>query len=165
MTLRIHTVNPEDAVEAAFFRIQNTRMADVPILNPALTVQAVDFQCWQGHWLGVVITPWCMSILLLPGMTQNWQMVDENRRRFIKFPAGDFAFLGAFEPELGHYQSCALFSPMNQFASQAEAVMTARASIIGLLSVSATSPVKPAPDKVTKPSVVSRRGFFALRQS
>ena len=42
-------------------------MADVPILNPVLSVEAVDFQHWKGHWLGVVITPWCMSMLLVPG--------------------------------------------------------------------------------------------------
>lgn len=165
MSLRIHATNPEDAVEATFFRIQSTRMADVPILNRSLTVQAVDFQRWQGHWLGVVIAPWCMSILLLPGTTQNWQMVDENQRRFIKFPAGDFAFLGAFEPELGHYQSCALFSPMDKFVSQTEAVMTARASMIGLLTAPAAPTMKPVSDKVTKSAVVSRRGFFALHKS
>ena len=33
------------------------RMHDVPILNPALNVEAVDFQRWQRHWLGVLVTP------------------------------------------------------------------------------------------------------------
>ncbi|MDI1246443.1 MAG: [NiFe]-hydrogenase assembly chaperone HybE, partial [Rhodoferax sp.] len=114
MTLRVHTPNPEEAVAAAFFRIQQTSMAGVPILNPALSVEAIDFQPWQGHWLGMVVTPWCMSLMLLPGNLQGWVSVGVNKRRFIKFPAGDFAFLGGQEDELGEYQSCSLFSPMNK---------------------------------------------------
>lgn len=165
MGFQVHADNPEVAVEAAFLRIQNTRMAGLPILNPEIAVQAVDFQRWQGHWLGVVIAPWCMSVLLLPGSSENWQVVDENQRRFIKFPAGDFAFLGNTETELGHYQSCALFSPMDKFASQREALMTARASLIGLLSV----PPQPSAPSVAEPPkskpALSRRGFFTLRKS
>ena len=57
MNFRIHDASPADAVEQAFFRIQSDQMADVPILNPALNVEAVDFQRWQGHWLGIVVTP------------------------------------------------------------------------------------------------------------
>lgn len=167
MTLQVHRHNPEEAVAAAFFRIQQTSMADVPILNPALSVEAIDFQRWQGQWLGMVITPWCMSLTLLPGNPQGWVSVGVNKRRFIKFPAGDFAFLSGHEEELGEYQSCSLFSPMNKFSSQFEAVQTARAALIGLL----TEPV-PASDKTTEPAsknstqnkVVSRRGFFALRK-
>lgn len=165
MSFQVHADNPEQAVEAAFLRIQHTRMAGLPILNSEIAVQAVDFQRWQGHWLGVVIAPWCMSVLLLPGSNENWQVVDENQRRFIKFPAGDFAFLGNTEPELGHYQSCALFSPMDKFASQREALMTARASLIGLLS----APPQPGAPSVTEPVKkkpnLSRRSFFTLLKS
>lgn len=160
MSFRVHTVNPCDAVEAAFFRIEQTRMAGVPIRNPALRVEAVNFQRWQGHWLGVVITPWCMSVLLLPGRTEGWQTVAENQRRFVKFPAGDFVFLGNDEAELGHYQSCALFSPMDKFAAQADARAVAQASIGGLLT-SPPAPVLDEPLETSQKKGVSRRGFFA----
>ena len=162
MSFRIHGDSPMELVEEAFFRIQREQMADVPILNAALNVEAVDFQRWQGHWLGVVITPWCMSILLLPGSQEDWISAGQNKRRFVKFPAGVFAFLGGVEPELGEYQSCSLFSPMERFPTQREATQTARASLIGLLSAPAT---KSAPDEekpVDKPSL-SRRRFFAMR--
>ena len=42
MTFRIHTQIPADAVEQAFFRVQQERMADVPILNLALSVEAAE---------------------------------------------------------------------------------------------------------------------------
>jgi [NiFe] hydrogenase assembly HybE family chaperone len=163
MNFRIHDTSPADAVEDAFFRIQRDHMADVPILNPALSVEAVDFQRWQGHWLGIVVTPWCMSMLLVPGATDNWISTGENKRRFVKFPAGDFAFLGSEEAELGEYQSCPLFSPMGKFTSQSEATMTARASLIALLTdPQASRPESKAEKKTGEPSL-SRRRFLALR--
>lgn len=167
MTLRVHAVNPEEAVETAFFRIQQTSMAGVPILNQALSVQAIDFQRWQGHWLGMVVTPWCMSLTLVPGSGDNWTSVAVNQRRFVKFPASDFAFLGGDEEELGEYQSCSLFSPMGKFSSQFEAVQTARAALIGLLTAPAQKEamaIDTAAQEVKQGKVISRRGFFALRK-
>jgi [NiFe] hydrogenase assembly HybE family chaperone len=165
VTFRVHQGDPADAVEEAFFRIQRECMADVPILNPALSVEAIDFQRWQGHWLGIVVTPWCMSVLLVPGCTDNWISTGENRRRFITFPAGNFAFLGSDEAELGEYQSCSLFSPMERFATQSQASMTARASMVGLLT-----PVKPTeaaakPERNADQPSLSRRRFFTLPKS
>ena len=162
MNFRIHDASPADAVEQAFFRIQSDQMADVPILNPALNVEAVDFQRWQGHWLGIVVTPWCMSLLLVPGCAENWVSTGDNKRRFVRFPAGDFAFLGSAEEELGEYQSCPLFSPMGQFATQYEATMTARASLVALLTDKAVARQAAAPPPSGQPSL-SRRRFLAIR--
>jgi len=163
MNFRIHDTSPAEAVEEAFFRIQREQMADVPILNPALAVEAVDFQRWQGHWLGIVVTPWCMSMLLIPGSTENWISTGENKRRFVKFPAGDFAFLGSEEVELGEYQSCPLFSPMGKFSTQSEATMTARASMITLLTFPQQAQATPKTEKQGDEPSLSRRRFLALR--
>jgi [NiFe] hydrogenase assembly HybE family chaperone len=163
MNFRIHQISPAEAVEEAFFRIQREQMADVPILNPALAVEAVDFQRWQGHWLGIVVTPWCMSMLLLPGSADNWVSTGENKRRFVRFPAGDFAFLGSEEVELGEYQSCPLFSPMGKFSSQSEATMTARASLIALLTSPASAADSGRPEKAAGEPSLSRRRFLAMR--
>lgn len=155
---RIHETNPADAVEQAFFRVLRERMADVPVCNHALSVEAVDFQRWNGHWLGVVVTPWCMSVLLVPGKADDWETAGDNQRRFVRFPVGDFALLGSDEEELGEFQSCSLFSPMAQFENQAQAVMTARAALIALLN----PPAEPAPEKekpADEPSQ-SRRRFL-----
>ena len=76
-------------MEQTYFRVFQQRMADVPILNPALSVEAIDFQRWQGHWLGIVVTPWCMSVLLVPGSTDNWVWTGENKRRFVRFACND----------------------------------------------------------------------------
>ncbi|OHC66231.1 MAG: hypothetical protein A2040_09035 [Rhodocyclales bacterium GWA2_65_19] len=163
MTFRIHDCDPAEAVEEAFFRIQREQMADVPILNAALSVEAVDFQRWQGHWLGVVVTPWCMSMLLVPGKAEGWVSTGENKRRFVRFPAGNFAFLGSAEAELGEYQSCPLFSPMGQFSSQSAATLTARASLVALLTSAQQAAASPKTQKPLGEPSLSRRRFLALR--
>ncbi len=177
---RVHAHNPSELVEQTFFRVYQERMADVPILNAALSVEAIDFQRWQGHWLGIVVTPWCMSVLLVPGSAENWVWTGENKRRFVTFPAGEFAFLGSEEAELGEFQSCSLFSPMGKFTSQVEAAMTARASMVALLTAAPASKASAAQPSVadTTPAAqklpvtasaatdrpaLSRRGFFSLR--
>jgi len=158
---QVHRQDPSDAVEQAYFRIQQERMAGVPIVNPALRVEAVDFQRWQGHWLGVVITPWCMSVLLVPGRDGGWTSARDNQRRFVKFPYGDLAFLGGDEPELGEFQSCALFSPMDKFSAQAQALATARASMLALLAPPpAVQAIAPPVDRQA-----SRRRFLRLGES
>lgn len=158
---RIHETSPAEAVEEAYSRIFVERMASVPVHNNILSVEAVDFQRWQGHWLGVAITPWCMNVLLVPGKSGDWESVGDNQRRFVKFPAGDFAFLGSDEPDLGEFQSCALFSPMSKFTSQSQAVMTARASLIAMLHPAVQSP--PVEEKPADQPSLSRRRFLTLR--
>jgi [NiFe] hydrogenase assembly HybE family chaperone len=163
MNFRCHDTSPADLVEEAFFRIQREQMADVPILNSALAVEAVDFQRWQGHWLGIVVTPWCMSLLLVPGSAEGWISTGENKRRFVRFPAGDFAFLGSAEGELGEYQSCPLFSPMGQFSTQSEATMTARAALVAMLTTPQQAEAAAKPPQPDHEPSLSRRRFLALR--
>ncbi|GIK26718.1 MAG: hypothetical protein BroJett006_29640 [Betaproteobacteria bacterium] len=133
-TLRIHAEDPSRLLEAAFRRIQVETMADVPILNPALSVEAIGFARRQDHWLGIVVTPWFMNLVLVPGVAESWQSVAPGLRLFRKFPSGDFAFLGSDEPEVGEFQSCSLFSPMAQFADQAGAREVALAALEALQS-------------------------------
>ena len=160
---RPHLTCPAELVETTYFRIYRDRLADVPMHNPALCVEAVDFQIWQGHWLGVLVAPWCMSILLLPGKADGWETPGDNERRFVQFPVGPMAFLGNHEPDLGEFQSCALFANMAQFTTQAEAVQAARAALLALFK----DPNKPPPPARAEQPVrnpqLSRRQLFGLK--
>jgi len=127
--LRIHDRDPSPLLEAAFVRIERDQMAGVPILNPALRVQAVDFTRWQGQWLGALVTPWFLNLVLVPGHAPGWHAASGERRVFHRFGAGDFAFLGGSEVEVGEFQSCSLVSPMAGFARQSDACATARAAL------------------------------------
>ena len=53
------------------------RMAGVPILNPALSVQTVDFSPWRGHWLGALVTPWFINLVVMPLDPAAWRSAPE----------------------------------------------------------------------------------------
>ena len=123
---------PASALERRFNAILLHKMRDVPMVNPALRVQAVGFRPWAEHWLGVLVTPWFMNLLLLPRNEDAWQPVPERESRHFVFPAGVFEFIGTQDAELGNYLACSLFSPMFEFADHAAAQATAEAALAAL---------------------------------
>jgi len=123
----------EERLEAIYTTIQKERMADIPILNPRLQVRAVGFREWEGHRLGVLVTPWFMNILLLPGEDGEWSTLACGEKVTQRLPSGVYEFIVGEEVDLGHYQMCSLFSPMFEFEDQAAALATARAVMDGVL--------------------------------
>lgn len=127
-----------NALAFLYQKIATTRMRGIPLLNPALGVEAVGFdqvECGatddpgridkvQAAAIGVLITPWFMNLVWLP-----LQQLDYTARVGCKFPryvgSKCFEFIGAHEPEIGGYESCSLFSPVFVFEDHATAVATA----------------------------------------
>ncbi|AOW14734.1 hypothetical protein LPB72_04725 [Hydrogenophaga crassostreae] len=144
---------------AHFVRIQNERMVGIPILNSVLSVEAVGF-AWadpapegavpMGE--GVLITPWFMSLLRLPA--QVLPHCNQIGRKFVRdFGSERFDFIGAHDPAIGYHETCALFSPMQGFDSQARAIETAQEA----LALTRPPPAMPVPTCEPMPS---RRTFF-----
>jgi [NiFe] hydrogenase assembly HybE family chaperone len=124
--------SPAPALEAVFRAIAGNQMRDMPMVNPVLSVEAVGFRPWHEHWLGILITPWFMNLMLMPRQHDKWRAFAERATRHHVFPAGVFEFIGAREAVLGDYQACSLFSPMFEFAEQAGARATAIAALDAL---------------------------------
>ena len=124
--------SPAGALEAAFGSILLHRMRDVPVLNHALAVEAVGFRPWGDHWLGILITPWFMNLMLMPRTCAKWQPIAAGVSRHYVFPAGVFEFIGGHDPAVGDYQACSLFSPMFDFATGRGAHDTAVAALAAL---------------------------------
>jgi len=122
------TENPTAVVEAAFRAVYKERMQNLPFVNPVLKVEAVDVLFWNGHWLGVLITPWCMNLILLPADAEAWPTLRAGEKSEQMFPAGIFEFVAGREPALGEYLTCSLFSPMFEFADHETARLTAAAA-------------------------------------
>lgn len=95
-------------------------MHDLPIVNRALKVEAVGFDEYKGHQLGVLITPWFMNLILLPG-TDNWSSNSQGDSTNIDFPAGRIEFAVSHDNILGTYLSAVLFRGVAEFADQAAA--------------------------------------------
>jgi [NiFe] hydrogenase assembly HybE family chaperone len=144
-------------IEAAFERVARTGMAGMPFLNPALRVEAVGFRVWEGHWLGVLVTPWSINILLLP-RSGEWPHLAAGAERFVELPAGRYRFVSGRDADLGEYHSCSLFSPALEFADHAAARATAAAALDVLLDTGTAQQPKVA-------HAFSRRDFLRGRLS
>ncbi len=122
-----------EGLEKVFETIHEERMQDVPVLNPQLLVQAVGFRHWEGHCLGVLITPWFINLMLLPEEGSAWDELRVGEKVFQRFPSGVYEFTVGAEQGIGRYQMCSLFSPVFQFEDQEAAVATAVASLEALM--------------------------------
>lgn len=161
-------------LEADFREIYNGKMRDVPLCNPSLHVQAVGFQVWQGHYLGVLVAPWFMNLVLLAGPDDTWAGLNAGAKELIGFPSGQYEFIHNAREQVGGYKACSLFSPMNDFNSQLQAVDVARAVIVGLFNPDAlerldedATPITPEtatpqaqPPKLQKARPLERRAFI-----
>lgn len=121
----------------AFRDIQQRRMGGVPVLNPRLAVACVGFRPWQGMQLGVLLTPWFMNLVLLPGHgdadAKDLASLRPGRKVTYRFPSGNYEFIVGDEAAVGRYLACSLFSPVFEFEDQAAALATAEAVMEGLM--------------------------------
>lgn len=117
---------------AATFAAAAARMEGLAFVNPRLAVEAVRFAAWNGHWLGVLVTPWFMNLVLAPRDPSAWASLHLGGKRHFTFPAGDYEFIGARDAAGGEFAMCSLFSPVLEFASQAQAVEVATHALAAL---------------------------------
>jgi [NiFe] hydrogenase assembly HybE family chaperone len=125
--------DPSAALEATYRRVAETRMRGLPFVNPALEVEAVGFAPWEGRWLGVMVTPWFINLVLAPLDPSAWHSLLQGEKLRYRFPAGDYPFIGAVEPGVGEFQTCSLFSPVLEFEDQPTARFVAAHARAALL--------------------------------
>lgn len=146
-------------LETVFRRIADTRMAGLPILNPALTVEAIGFRDWNGERFGVLVTPWFMNLICLPG--SDTDLADASPH-FRTLPGGEFEFLASEEKDIGAFLSCSLISPMADFADMAAARAVAGEVMSQLFKTpDAPAPLAPVGVRARLEQPVSRRAFFS----
>ena len=142
---------------ARFDEIARTRMAGVPVANPALRVEAIGFSLQaeaDGTKVaaGILLTPWFMSLVRLPlhcetGMAGAGQVQQHAFGRQV------FEFIGGHEALLGAYAACSLFSPMFEFADQD----SARAMALAVLEQLQPQTPPPAPNLAARRCTSTRQ--------
>jgi [NiFe] hydrogenase assembly HybE family chaperone len=137
--------NPAHRVCQAFERIQAERMAGLPLLNEALRVELVGFLDWGDRHVGVLITPWCVNLMVLPQSNSDWRPPEEGVWRYECFPGMELQLLGGQEPDIGIYAFRSLLSPVTGYDNQDSVRAVAREVLKQLLST-------PGPDADAAPS-------------
>lgn len=150
-----------------FRGIERDRMAGVPVLNPALQVEAVGFEPAfdpavvepasgsDVEAVGILVTPWFMNLVAMP-LERGDDVAGVGVSRTRPVGSENFDFIGGHEPAFGSYAACSLFSPMFEFVDQASAVATARAVLTTLRVPVAALEQTPSP---------ARRSFLLGRSS
>lgn len=150
--------NPVNDLLACFMEADG-RIKGLPIYNDSLTVEARPFLGWQAMQIGVVITPWCMNLILLPSPDEEtaWDGLREGQEIDHVLPCGRVRFVVGDDGRGGLYQMCSLFSPMDDFATQDSARAVADETLSAVLK--APEAEKEA-EKPTSAKDVSRRDLF-----
>ncbi len=148
--LRIHTETPAQFFADGFTHIAKTRMAGLPICRPDITVEALEFQRFGKHWLGVVVTPWSILVILACGDKESWPATRAGVVRDITLPAGDFSFLGIDDPDLGEYLACSLMSPLDKVPDQPSAKAVAISALRLMLRSDLPAPAEEPGTPLTK---------------
>ncbi len=152
--------DPTAFLEAHYRHVWETRMHDLPFVNTALSVEAIGFQRLDGDWLGVVITPWFLNLLLVSGGGELWGDIPAGERRYLSLPCGTMQFIADDDPDIGPYQYCPLIAPVSNLPDMAMARHVAVDAIKTVFSVPATVPEAVPQAPVVEKTEVSRRGFF-----
>jgi [NiFe] hydrogenase assembly HybE family chaperone len=128
--------------------ISETRMQGLPIVNDKLGVETVGFRDWQGHRLGVLITPWFMNLIALPA-DDHWSECEQGELISCEFPSGNCELTVTCDEELGQFLSAILFRTVTDFPDQETARLVAEETLSKLFE----EPVAPQ-------GKVSRRNIF-----
>jgi len=119
--LKVDTVA---AMVRQFELIYREHMRGLPIVNTQLSVEAVGFQTFEAHQLGVLITPWFMNLILLPG-SDAWSGNSQGDMSSIEFPSGSMEFTVCHDDVLGTYLSAVLFRSVADLPDQPTALEVA----------------------------------------
>jgi len=116
-----------------FTHIGETGMRDLPIYNKNLQVEAVGFQSTDKGWLGVLITPWFINVILLPEQ-KSAATLPLGEKVTHELVSGEHVFSVGEDEELGHYDFLTLASPNLNYKSQKAACTAAEKALAKLLT-------------------------------
>lgn len=117
-----------------FQKIGERNMRGLPVYNENLCVEAIGFEPYGDDYLGVLITPWFMNVILLPQdkAKMDYSLVASPTDETL--PAGTWQFMFGGDEVVGLYKSLSLHSPMFAFGTQDLARIEAKRRLNSLMS-------------------------------
>lgn len=103
--------NPAPLLVAQYERIAREQMQGLPFYHATMPVLA-ECVLFEGQWLGCVLTPWMLSLVVLPGPDQIWSLRKTSDRLALQLPCGNLTFMVGELPQTGQLLSCSLMSPL-----------------------------------------------------
>ncbi|MFM5161808.1 hydrogenase-2 assembly chaperone [Aeromonas rivipollensis] len=104
--------NPAPLLVAQYERIAREQMQGLPFYHATMPI-VVECVLFEGQWLGCVLTPWMLSLVVLPGPDQRWPVRSSSDRLALQLPCGNMTFMVGELPETGQLLACSLMSPLD----------------------------------------------------
>lgn len=125
-------------LEAFYGHVAETAMRGLPMMHAALGIRCVEPVLLGREWLGVLITPWFMNLVLLPA-EPDLPAEAVGTKSFVALPCGTVEFIQSHGEDIGPHRMCSLFSPVFEFETMEAAVLTAEAVLEELMRPQASS--------------------------
>ena len=128
--------DPQQAAEKiaqTFEHILQVQMQGIPLLNKMLRVETLGFQVYLGRVVGIVITPWLMNLVMLPGEDDHWDEMELGDKQPHQFPSRTYKFMVNEVEGIGKCQTYSLYSPMWEFVNQDHALAAAQSFLDTLM--------------------------------
>ncbi|CNE14738.1 TPA: hydrogenase-2 assembly chaperone [Yersinia enterocolitica] len=137
-----HEQNPAALLEQVFGQVAADEMRGLPFYRDHIPLRACGFQLFEQQWIGALLTPWMLSLVVLPGPQQSWQRRVVGERLMLALPCGSIGFIVS-EMDFtvseiagcGQYLSHSLMSPLDSSLSAERALQLAEQSARMALSL------------------------------
>ncbi|MCE3106161.1 hydrogenase-2 assembly chaperone [Yersinia enterocolitica] len=141
-----HEQNPAALLEQVFGQVAADEMRGLPFYRDHIPLRACGFQLFEQQWIGALLTPWMLSLVVLPGPQQSWQRRVVGERLMLALPCDTVSFIVSEIAGGGQYLSRSLMSPLDSSLSAERALQLAEQSARMALSlplVDADAPANP----------------------
>ncbi|EPA3122164.1 hydrogenase-2 assembly chaperone [Yersinia enterocolitica] len=130
-----HEQNPAALLEQVFGQVAADEMRGLPFYRDHIPLRACRFQLFEQQWIGALLTPWMLSLVVLPGPQQSWQRRAVGERLMLALPCGTIGFTVSEIAGCGQYLSRSLMSPLDTSLSAERALQLAEQSARMALSL------------------------------
>lgn len=117
------------ALVASFTRIGEATMRGLPFYNEKLVVEAVGFARMADNWLGVLITPWFLNLMLISDQPVPYAEAANGAKREVLLPGGAITFRCGGTDDFGLFYAYSVTSPVNNFKTQDQARAAAQLAL------------------------------------
>ncbi|MEQ4922692.1 hydrogenase-2 assembly chaperone [Proteus hauseri] len=126
---------PIEQLEAFFCEVAEKEMKNLPFFREGVPVKAGSFSLFEKQWIGTVLTPWMLELVVLPGPSQEWPRRKVGERIALELPCGQVKFVVGELAGGIQYLACSLMSPLDRHLKGEQAVELAENSVKMALSL------------------------------
>jgi len=126
--------NPTVLFQAEMEKIAQT-MQDLPFYRSDIPCFAPKFVLFEEQWIGTILTPWMLSVLILPGPDSYWLPRLLGEKIAVKLPYKSMTFTVSGIEQIPQYLSCSLQSPLSPDLTAKQAIQLTKDCLTMVLSL------------------------------